>query len=78
MANDMVAEQYGNKRAIQVNVATGNGTELLSAITAFANGEVFLANNIIFSAMIINGLFVPSLSVLMTLYRYCTTLVMIY
>lgn len=67
-ANDMVEEQYGHKRAIQVNVATGNGTELISAITAYAQHDPFLANNIVFSAMIINGLFVPSFSTLTAIF----------
>lgn len=67
-ANDMVEEQYGHKRAIQVNVATGNGTELIAAITAYAQHDPYLANNIVFSAMIINGLFVPSLSVLTSMF----------
>jgi len=68
-ANDMVEKQYGAKRAIQVNVATGNGTELISALTAFAQGSPLLAYNIIFSGMIINGLLVPSFAVLSSIYR---------
>lgn len=69
-ANDMVKEQYGGKRAIQVNVGTGNGTELITAIMAFAirPADPALAFNVVFSGMIINGLFVPSLSVLAALF----------